>query len=239
MDLPRPPSAPPLGRRPYQQHNAAAQLFQLPPIPALQPQPPADRTSQLYIREQPQRSIAIASATHVLVLRNNPAATSRCMVELEPLTPQLLRDYRPLAPRPVFGTLGLIAVDGDVFLCVVTDAVRAATLRPGEAVERIDSVAFFCLTSPGYDEFSASLEPSAPSYSSALDPDADLVFAYGSSALGRRDVSIENHPCHGLRKLLSNGSFYYSADFDVTRRLQDRFVLSSQAPIVAYQRKYG
>ena len=36
-----------------------------------------------------------------------------------------------------------------------------------------------------------------------------------------RDPTME-HPCLALRKLLSGGTFYYSADFDLTRRLQDR-----------------
>lgn len=35
---------------------------------------------------------------------------------------------------------------------------------------------------------------------------------------------VAEHPFHALRKLLSNGNFYYSVDFDLTRRLQDRFV---------------
>lgn len=40
-------------------------------------------------------------------------------------------------------------------------------------------------------------------------------------AQGRRDPAFE-HPCLALKKLLSGGSFYYSADFDLTSRLQDR-----------------
>ncbi len=34
--------------------------------------------------------------------------------------------------------------------------------------------------------------------------------------------STAEHPFHALRKLLSNGNFYYSCDFDLTSRLQDR-----------------
>lgn len=34
--------------------------------------------------------------------------------------------------------------------------------------------------------------------------------------------STAEHPFHALRKLLSAGNFYYSVDFDLTRRLQDR-----------------
>jgi hypothetical protein len=32
------------------------------------------------------------------------------------------------------------------------------------------------------------------------------------------------HPCLALKKLFSSGTFFYSADFDLTRRLQKRFV---------------
>ena len=30
------------------------------------------------------------------------------------------------------------------------------------------------------------------------------------------------HPCLALKKLLSDGTFYYSTDFDLTNRLQER-----------------
>lgn len=39
----------------------------------------------------------------------------------------------------------------------------------------------------------------------------------------RREPVVE-HPCAALKKLLSGGSFYYSSDFDLTNRLQDRCV---------------
>jgi hypothetical protein len=112
--------------------------------------------------------------------------------------------------------LGLISVGGDVFLCVVTHASRVATVRPGETVERILSVQFFCLNSSGYDDV-VSVDP--------YDLESDAVTTYGQN-LSRRDNPIE-HPCQELQKLLSNGSFYYSTDFDVTNRLQDRFVSHS------------
>lgn len=39
------------------------------------------------------------------------------------------------------------------------------------------------------------------------------------------------HPCFELRKLLSNGSFYYSNDFDLTSLLQNRGVSSPDTRI--------
>lgn len=156
------------------------------------------------------------------------------MVEFAPLTKTLLRDYRSLTPRPVYGTLGLISANGEVFLSVITRANRAATIRPGETVERILTVDFYCLSSTNYDDVVPleSLEPDVSdgqSMSGSQGP-------YGQS-LSRRDVTIE-HPCHELRKLLSNGSFYYSTDFDVTNRLQDRSINSNSFDIDNFDDTY-
>lgn len=198
--------------------------------------PAPDKSSALYIRDHPRRSIAIVSSSHALVLRysssasashtslpaapaREPSSVAKCMVEFAPVSRRLLKDYRPLTSRPVYGTLGLIAVDGEVFLSAITHAVRAATMRLGETVERIAGVAFYCLSSADYDDV-VPLDP--------LEPDpSDPGSGYAGSApygqgLGRREVPVE-HPCHDLRKLLGNGSFYYSTDFDMTKRLQHRY----------------
>lgn len=201
--------------------------------------PAAEKSSQLLIRDYPHRAIAIATPTHALILRHSsttseaindgllttvPSARPRtdnnvakCMVEFAPVTKTLLADFRPLTPRPVYGTLGLISIDQDVFLCVVTNATRVAQLRPGETVERIASVNFFCLNSAAYDNVYL-LNP----YDTES---ADSASAYGQN-LARRDGEVE-YPYQELQKLLSNGSFYYSTDFDLTNRLQDRPVDSN------------
>ncbi|KAK2590304.1 Inositol-1,4,5-trisphosphate 5-phosphatase 1 [Conoideocrella luteorostrata] len=207
--------------------------------------PAPEKSSELYIRDQPYRSIAIVSSSHALILRYSSAASSdaphngsvaslhsvksrgggdslaaKCMVEFAPVSRQLLKDYRPLTPRPVYGTLGLIAASGEVFLPVITRATRAATVRPGETVERISTVDFYCLSSADYDDV-VPLESVEPDFSDAMST-YSTQSGYGQS-LGRREVSVE-HPCHELRRLLSNGSFYYSTDFDLTNRLQDRSI---------------
>jgi hypothetical protein len=43
---------------------------------------------------------------------------------------------------------------------------------------------------------------------------------YGAIFEGRDAVT--DHPFSGLKKLLSDGSFYYSLDFNLTDRLQNR-----------------
>jgi len=200
--------------------------------------PSLEKSSEIFIREYPHRAIAIASSTHALILRHSattseaiangtlpsvasgrlrPGASdnvaSKCMVEFTPRTSELLADYRPLTSMPIYGTLGLISLGHEVFLCVITQASRVATLRPGETVEKIESVQFFCLNSAEYDQVGPF----------ATDPyyqDSDATTVYGQP-LGRREIPQE-HPCSELQKLLGNGTFYYSTDFDVTNRMQDR-----------------
>ena len=200
------------------------------------PAPSGDKSSQLLIRDYPYRAIAIATSTHALIFRHSPTTNeaildgslasvssarpraasgegpaSKCMVEFSPLSQDLLTEFRPLVPRPIYGTLGLIAIGQDVFLCVVTHATRVATLRPGETVERILTVDFFCLNSAEYDQVSLS------TWDSEL---ADPASAYGQN-LSRREGELE-YPYQELQKLLSNGTFYYSTDFDLTNRMQYR-----------------
>ncbi|EDO02011.1 hypothetical protein SS1G_04487 [Sclerotinia sclerotiorum 1980 UF-70] len=129
---------------------------------------------RVLLREYPHRSIALVTPTHTLIFRHSPTndstsngllnpiypiyprgstdglAAPKCMVEFADVSSIDLSEYRTLSPMPVHGTLGLITVSNDIFLCVITGTTRVA------------------------------------------------------------------------QKLLSNGSFYYSTNFDLTNRLQDR-----------------
>lgn len=64
------------------------------------------------------------------------------MVEFIALENVDLTDYHVLRSHGVYGTLGLINIDTDVFLCVISGAIRVATVRPNETVQRILSVDF-------------------------------------------------------------------------------------------------
>jgi endonuclease/exonuclease/phosphatase family metal-dependent hydrolase len=123
-----------------------------------------------------------------------------------------MKDYRSLPFSDIKGTLGLITIGPDVFLCVVNDSKRAATVRPGETIQQIKSVEFHCLSRSDFDHLLNNQVNPFPTD----DLDAD-----GFDQYGRKDAAFE-HPCMALKKLLSGGSFYYSSDFDLTKRLQDR-----------------
>lgn len=64
----------------------------------------------------------------------------RCMVELMRSSSLALDEARLLGSG--HGTLGLITLNGDVFICIVTRSTQVGTVRPGETVQRIESVEF-------------------------------------------------------------------------------------------------
>jgi hypothetical protein len=191
---------------------------------------------RVQLREHPSRSLALVTPSHALIFRHSPstnesivngslssiyplqprasidaAAAPRCMVEFADVSSTDLTDYRTLSPLPVHGTLGLITIHNDVFICVVTGTTKVASVRPGETVEKIHGVEFHCLNNSDYDN----------TFSDNLDYYDAEGQEYGQN-LSRRDPLLE-HPCLELQKLLGNGSFYYSTDFDLTNRLQDRY----------------
>ncbi|KAK5013885.1 Inositol-1,4,5-trisphosphate 5-phosphatase 1, partial [Cryomyces antarcticus] len=150
------------------------------------------------------------------------------MVEFLKLDPADLDDYQSLSSLPVLGTLGLITINNDVFLCVVNGAVKIATVRPGETVQRIYSVEFYCLSRSEYDHLLIDRINPYPT---------DDLSEDGFEHDHGREPLLE-HPCLVLKKLLSGGSFYYSTDFDLTTRLQDRTTESSTVDLDSFDQGF-
>jgi hypothetical protein len=112
---------------------------------------------KVLIDDYPHRTVAIATDSHALLFRHTHSASQsttslpslegkgkssapRCMVEFAPTSSLDLTHHRNVAAAR--GCLGLITLNNDVFLCVVTGSVEAATPRPGESVQRIYAVEF-------------------------------------------------------------------------------------------------
>jgi hypothetical protein len=192
---------------------------------------------RVLLRDYPNRAIALVTESHALIFRHSPTTNEainngslsslnssrpsldsapRCMVEFSSLHLLDLGDYRTLSPRPVHGTLGLITIENDVFICIVTGASKVANVRPGETVERIFAAQFYCLSSSRYDDVISD-----PNNLYGHERNAEDDYSYGQN-LSQRESPIE-HPGAELAKMLSNGHFYYSSDFDLTNRLQDRY----------------
>ncbi|KUL87265.1 hypothetical protein ZTR_03389 [Talaromyces verruculosus] len=183
-------------------------------------------TLRVLCRDQPRRSIALVTEDCVLEITQpnvdygrNAAPTkyqdtNRCLLEAFFRSFSDLQGYRLLGEG--WGTLGLIALNHDVFICVVTRSSRAATVRPGETVLKIENVEFYCLNRSDYEygeEYQASSRFAAE----------DI----GSDDLHDIKDVVTDHPFLALKKLFSDGSFYYSRDFNLTERVQDRSTTSS------------
>lgn len=112
---------------------------------------------QLLLRDQPSRAFAIVTESHALVFRHSKSSLvgesqknenigrvspSKGMVEFSAINDIDLSGYRVLRSSGIHGTLGLININTDVFLCLITSAARVASLRPGENVLKILSVVF-------------------------------------------------------------------------------------------------
>ena len=121
---------------------------------------------RVYLHNLPPRKLALATEDHVLVFRhdhvatgqsfnistaslnpglnvsggNRPSPPPRCMVEFTKKSSLDLAQYHFMDYAQ--GTLGLITLNNDVFLCVITVAHQVAVLRPGETVQKIHSVQF-------------------------------------------------------------------------------------------------
>lgn len=131
------------------------------PLPSPSPPRPTNNpfsmAIELRIKDSPYRSVVLATPTHALILRySSPEQNSRrnrstpipgppapqCIVEFLDRSSVDLDNYRPVSSQQCLGTLGLITLNGDVFLSVITGAREVASVRPGESVSRIHAVEF-------------------------------------------------------------------------------------------------
>ncbi|KAL8655843.1 MAG: hypothetical protein Q9210_000645 [Variospora velana] len=186
---------------------------------------------RILLQEHP-RVIVLASEWHALIFRHSPSSINtafdgaleaannhssvpQCGVEFTTLEAVDLSGYRLLRDSGIYGTLGLINVDADNFLCVISAAVKVASVRPDENVQKILSVEFYCLNRAAFDH---QLNDDIGQYQASHNSSDEYMYGYG---LDTHETAM-NHPCLELRKMLSGGTFYYSTDFDLTNRLQDR-----------------
>ncbi|KAG9323780.1 hypothetical protein KVV02_000833 [Mortierella alpina] len=133
-----------------------------------------------------------------------PAATGRSQVSvrLEPASGFEQTAFRKLQSRPVFGCLGLMHHANDTFLALVTGCVKVGDIRLGESVYKIVAVRFFSLT--------------------GNTPDEDMIPApYNPETANENEgPTMMPHPCRELEKVLCNGAFFFSPQFDLTRALK-------------------
>ncbi|MBW0467869.1 hypothetical protein O181_007584 [Austropuccinia psidii MF-1] len=156
------------------------------------------------------RTFILSSSTHALIFR--PAGNSQTrpliveFVNLEDIEGQLQAATRI---TPCWGCLGFLEIENEIFIIVITHATPVGLLQPNrEEIYRVVSVELFCLTSAAFGNQHLS-HYSSNSTIPSLDPD-DLLLAEPSAL-------------NGIKKILSNGQFYFSASFtDIFSRTECR-----------------
>jgi hypothetical protein len=131
-----------------------------------------------------------------------------------------LKEYRKLSDKDVHGFLGLIEVDNDYYISVITGSTQVASPVKNETINKIYSVDFFSITKSTYDsvDLDSNGIPIRPDQDDFSRRNATSDIAMNSNGQNQK------HPCFDLKKLLSTGGFYFSTDFDLTSTLQSRGV---------------
>lgn len=180
----------------------------------------------ILLSTQPERRIAIVSDSFALILKSvgeKQSKRPRCAIELVPKNDLDNHGFKKLSLREIYGFVGLIEIDGLIFIGTITGKSKVAQPIPGETVNKIFAVDFFCLNDSRWD----FVEIDASGYPVVSDNDTQDY-----------QESSPRHPCYELRKLLSNGSFYYSSDFDLTSTLQHRGFSDYSLSVDNFQEEY-
>lgn len=172
---------------------------------------------RLFLRQTP-REIALLSNGYVLVFKKNTNHQTRTKVKnpnfestlvVESISESLLEknNFVELNRLSSSGLLGIIHINGHIFIGVITCIRKVGSSRwrlqnnqPAylESIFQILNVDFYCIDDNMFDGMFANMS----------EQDQDHL--------------ITEHPCGPLKKFFSQGSFYYSRDFDITSTIQKR-----------------
>lgn len=149
----------------------------------------------------------------------------------------------------IYGSLGLVQLAKDIFLCVISNA-QSLTSKYGaeEHVSRILAVDFFSVSSTAWDEPAHGDGINTPgggtvSLSSLTGNSLDTFVSEqpttGSNNTSTSQGQIYEHPATSMRKILSNGHFYYSAGgYDISTRLEERLRRRDEGDDGAYDPRF-
>lgn len=203
---------------------------------------------RLYLNERP-RAFIITTSTHALIIRHpfpeyrdnhpkshlhlhhtnsrdnpsdpnagkkNNSTVNKVIVEFVKKDFLNLAKYRDITPsktrhkKQILGFLGLLNVKSNIYLGFITQDHLVASPIEGENINKIQSVDFYCLNNDEFDDI-----------------DDFHLHEVNLNEKGEHSQT-KDFPAGSVRKLLADGTFYYSKNFDITANTQDRGVLEQQ-----------
>ena len=119
---------------------------------------------RISLQTHPTRCIQLVSRSHALLFSPGPETTA-ALHEGRPVAPKIAARFVPLEEldtaksrvlcASAHGTLGVISVGRELFVCVITAASSVALVRPGEPIQRILAVDFCSHPRHGPSAFTA------------------------------------------------------------------------------------
>lgn len=170
---------------------------------------------QLYLRKNP-RTLAVVSNGYVLLFekrKHGPASTQKGsspkVIVQSILESSFSKEEFISLNRGLYnGLFGLISIKNQVFVGIITATQKVATPRwkvndnheiaAEETIYQVLNVNFYCIDNDRYD------------------------FMFEDVTEQNYERQLSEHPCGGLKRLIADGSFYYSTDFDISNTLQER-----------------
>lgn len=184
------------------------------------------------LRSGSKRTLALESRSHVLLFRYIKE-TRKCAIELVPKESFRGQPYKQLSKSNSrsHGFLGLIEMNGDIFICVITSKIKVATPLDGESVNKIVDVEFHSLTNDCWD----FMDLNSNGYPNI---DNESPLSHNDASQSDYPQRVPQHPCYELRKLLTDGSFFYSTNFDLTSTLQNRGIGKQRLSVDKFHTDY-
>lgn len=158
-----------------------------------------DKSCILYTKKTLPRTLIVKSSQYALIIESclTHSDDVSCTARFQPSTSINWQEYTPLIN--IVGCLGIVQVDSDIFLSVLTEYQNASSIE-NCPVYRLTQVRFYSILKNTWDN------------------------EYAQNELSNSDGRLQMHPCEPLIKLLSNGSFYFSHLYNLSLSTQNRYM---------------
>ncbi|KAG5438606.1 hypothetical protein PCANB_002712 [Pneumocystis canis] len=151
---------------------------------------------QCFLKNSP-RSIALRAGSNALIFQScgNSREPQTCIAKFCKWNDIDYSEYSLITSKVVYGCMGLISIEDNIFICLITGYSQVATLRATETVNRIHDVEFLCLNSFSCDHFFRNV-----SENSVESNISELFDSFSKQ-------NEPEHPCESIRKLLIEFDF--------------------------------
>ncbi|EDO14768.1 hypothetical protein Kpol_312p7 [Vanderwaltozyma polyspora DSM 70294] len=184
---------------------------------------------KLYVGREPREIVVSSNGYNICFQRFQKAfsAASQQTSQTPIITIKQISDkdlipekYTEVKSRIFNGLLGLLSVDGEIYIGVISGIQKVGFPRwkyennriiPMESIFKVLDVDFYSLDTAAYDH---------------------LIYEVSEQ---NTEKLIHEHPCGSIKKLFSDGTFYYSRDYDISNEVKNHSLFHNLDYIIENQ----